>query len=57
MLKFFVKRPVTTIMFVLLFVVLGFVSYPKMNVERTPALDFPMVTPGPRIEKTYIPGV
>ncbi len=44
MLKFFVKRPVTTIMFVLLFVVLGFVSYPKMNVERTPALDFPMVT-------------
>lgn len=44
MLKFFVKRPVTTIMFVLLFVVLGLVSYPKMNVERTPALDFPMVT-------------
>ncbi|MBO7508667.1 MAG: efflux RND transporter permease subunit [Alphaproteobacteria bacterium] len=44
MLKFFIKRPVTTIMFVLLFVVLGLVSYPKMNVERTPALDFPMVT-------------
>ena len=44
MLKFFVKRPVTTIMFVLLFVVLGIVAYPKMNIERTPALDFPMVT-------------
>ena len=44
MLKFFVKRPVTTVMFVLLFVVLGVVSYPNMNVERIPALDFPMVT-------------
>ncbi|MBO4480004.1 MAG: efflux RND transporter permease subunit [Alphaproteobacteria bacterium] len=44
MLKFFVKRPVTTVMFVLLWVVLGFVAFPKMNIERTPALDFPMVT-------------
>lgn len=44
MLKFFIKRPVTTVMFVLLFVVLGLVSFPKMNIERTPALDFPMVT-------------
>ena len=44
MLKFFVKRPVTTVMFVLLWVVLGIVAFPKMNVERTPALDFPMVT-------------
>lgn len=44
MLKFFVRRPVTTVMFVLLWVVLGFVAFPKMNVERTPALDFPMVT-------------
>lgn len=44
MLKFFVKRPVTTIMFVLFFVALGLVSFPKMNVERTPAIDFPMVT-------------
>ena len=31
-------------MFVLLWVVLGFVAFPKMNIERTPALDFPMVT-------------
>ena len=44
MLKFFVKRPVTTFMFVLFWVVLGIVSFPKMNVERTPPIDFPMVT-------------
>ncbi len=44
MLKFFVRRPVTTIMFVLFWVVLGFVSFPKMNIERTPPVDFPMVT-------------
>ena len=44
MLKFFVRRPITTIMFVLVWVVLGLVSFPNMNVERTPALDFPMVT-------------
>lgn len=44
MLKFFVRRPVTTVMFVLLWVALGLVSFPKMNVERTPSLDFPMVT-------------
>lgn len=44
MLKFFVKRPVTTLMFVLFWVVLGLVSFPKMNIERTPSLDFPMVT-------------
>ena len=44
MLKFFVRRPVTTVMFVLFWVVLGFVSFPKMNIERTPSIDFPMVT-------------
>lgn len=44
MLKFFVKRPITTLMFVLFWVVLGFVSFPKMNIERTPSVDFPMVT-------------
>ena len=44
MLKFFVRRPITTLMFVLVWVVLGFVSFPKMNVERTPSVDFPMVT-------------
>ncbi len=44
MLNFFVRRPITTLMFVLFWVVLGFVSFPKMNIERTPSLDFPMVT-------------
>ena len=44
MLKFFIKRPVTTIMFVLFFVILGMVSFPKMNIERTPSVDFPYVT-------------
>ena len=44
MLKFFVRRPVTTVMFVLFWVVLGFVSFPKMNIERTPSVDMPMVT-------------
>ena len=44
MLKFFVRRPITTIMFVLFWVVLGFYSFPNMNVERTPSVDFPMVT-------------
>lgn len=44
MLDFFVRRPITTLMFVLFWVVLGFVSFPKMNIERTPSLDFPMVT-------------
>ena len=44
MLKFFIRKPVTTIMFVLFFVVLGLVSFPKMNVERTPSVEFPYVT-------------
>ncbi len=44
MIEFFVKRPVTTVMFVLFFVLLGLVAYPTMNVERTPAIDFPMVS-------------
>ncbi len=44
MLKFFVRRPITTLMFVLLWVVLGFVSFPNMNIERTPPMDLPLVT-------------
>ena len=44
MIKFFVKKPITTLMFVLFWVVLGIVSFPKMNIERTPSVDFPMVT-------------
>lgn len=44
MLNFFVRRPITTLMFVLFWVVLGLVSFPKMNIESTPSIDFPMVT-------------
>jgi HAE1 family hydrophobic/amphiphilic exporter-1 len=44
MFEFFIKRPVTTLMFVLFWVVMGIVSYPKMNVEHMPPMDFPMVT-------------
>jgi HAE1 family hydrophobic/amphiphilic exporter-1 len=44
MLKFFIRKPVTTIMFVLFFVILGIVSFPKMNIERTPSVEFPYVT-------------
>ena len=44
MLKFFVRRPITTVMFVLFWVVLGLYSFSGMNIERTPALDFPYVT-------------
>ncbi len=44
MIEFFVKRPVTTIMFILLFVVLGAVSFFSINIEREPKIDFPIVT-------------
>jgi HAE1 family hydrophobic/amphiphilic exporter-1 len=44
MIKFFVKNPVTTVMFVLFWVVLGIVSFPKMNVESRPSVDFPFAT-------------
>ncbi|MCL2017484.1 MAG: efflux RND transporter permease subunit [Alphaproteobacteria bacterium] len=44
MLNFFIKRPVTTIMFVLLWVALGIVAFPKMNIESRPAIDLPMIT-------------
>ncbi|MFA5276279.1 MAG: efflux RND transporter permease subunit, partial [Candidatus Omnitrophota bacterium] len=44
MIEFFVKRRVTTIMFVLVFVVLGLYSYSKLLVEKTPKMDFPIVT-------------
>jgi HAE1 family hydrophobic/amphiphilic exporter-1 len=44
MLEFFIKRPVTTIMFVLIFVVLGMVAYVDLPIEEDPQIDFPMVT-------------
>ncbi len=44
MIEFFVKRPATTVMFVLFFVILGIVSCFNLNVEKDPEIDFPMVT-------------
>ncbi|MAV90987.1 MAG: hypothetical protein CL676_06170 [Bdellovibrionaceae bacterium] len=39
----FVKRPATTIMFVLFFVILGLVSFIEINVEQSPRIDLPLV--------------
>ncbi|MCK9614702.1 MAG: efflux RND transporter permease subunit [Candidatus Omnitrophica bacterium] len=44
MIEFFVKHRVTTIMLVLVFVVLGVYSYSNLPVEKTPKMDFPIVT-------------
>ena len=44
MIEGFVKRPATTVIFVAFFVVLGLVSYFNLNLERTPSIDFPLVT-------------
>lgn len=44
MISFFVKRPVTTIMFILLFVVLGMVSIFNLPIESTPKINFPIVS-------------
>ncbi|MDD4956787.1 MAG: efflux RND transporter permease subunit [Candidatus Omnitrophica bacterium] len=44
MIEFFVKRPVTTIMFVLFFVILGLVSYLEIPIEADPKIDFPIIT-------------
>jgi HAE1 family hydrophobic/amphiphilic exporter-1 len=44
MIEFFVKRPITTIMFVCVFVVLGIASFYTLSIESTPKVDFPIVT-------------
>lgn len=44
MIEFFVKRPVTTIMFVSVFLVMGIVSIFNLRIEETPQIDFPLVT-------------
>ncbi len=44
MIDFFVKKPITTIMFILLFLVLGLVSFFNLNQEKSPKIDFPLVT-------------
>ena len=43
LIRTFVQRPVTTAMMVLVFVVLGFVSYNRMVIDLFPELDFPLV--------------
>lgn len=43
LIRTFVQRPVSTIMLVLVFVVLGFYSYQRMVIDLTPELDFPLV--------------
>lgn len=43
MIATFVKRPAMTIMFVMVFVVLGIVSYFNLIIESTPRIEFPLV--------------
>ncbi len=44
MIRMFVRRPAMTLMFVLIFVVMGLVSFFNLIIESTPKMDFPMVT-------------
>lgn len=44
MIKSFVSRPATTVMFVLFFALLGLVAYSSINIERQPKIDFPLVS-------------
>lgn len=44
MIEMFVKRPAMTIVFILLFVLLGFVSFFNLNIEQSPRIDFPLVS-------------
>lgn len=44
MIEFFIKRPVTTIMLVLVFVVLGICSFFNLKIEKSPKIDFPFAT-------------
>ncbi|MBD3272461.1 MAG: hypothetical protein GF384_08015, partial [Elusimicrobia bacterium] len=44
MIGLFVKRPAMTLMFVLVFVVMGIVSYSNLIIESTPRIEFPLVT-------------
>ena len=51
LIRTFISRPVTTTMMVLVFVVLGIISYTRLNLDLYPEVDFPfalvtMVYPG-----------
>ncbi|MBN2384992.1 efflux RND transporter permease subunit [bacterium] len=43
LIRTFVQRPVTTVMIVLVFVVLGYFSYGRMVIDLMPELEFPLV--------------
>ena len=43
MIKMFVERPATTVMFILFFALLGLVSFFNLNVEESPRINFPLV--------------
>jgi len=51
MIALFVKRPVTTTIFIAMLTVLGLVSVGNLNVEENPKVDFPLLT-----IKTIYPG-
>lgn len=44
MIEVFVRRPAMTIVLILFFVLLGFVSYFNLNVEQSPRIEFPLVS-------------
>ena len=44
MIETFVKRPAMTIVFILVFVVLGIFSYQKLIIESTPRIEYPIVS-------------
>lgn len=44
MIEFFIKRPVTTLMFVFVFVILGIFSFFNLKIEKQPKIDFPFAT-------------
>ncbi len=43
MIKLSVERPVTTTILILVFVLLGYVSFNNLNVEQSPRIDFPLI--------------
>ncbi|MFN3813615.1 MAG: efflux RND transporter permease subunit, partial [Aquificaceae bacterium] len=48
--RLFIKRPVTTWMFMFSFILLGFYAYRSIPVDRFPDVDFPVVT----VTTTYV---
>ena len=44
MYKFFIRRPITTWMFILSFIIFGFYGYKNIAVDRFPDVEFPIVS-------------